>query len=106
MMTTTTPTIEGHRITGYPGIVSAEALVETDGLRDLVAGVRKYFGKEATSHKDAILKARQAVPAGLEQRATALGANAVVGVSFDHGMVGPYGTTLMVAATGTAVVVN
>jgi uncharacterized protein YbjQ (UPF0145 family) len=42
----------------------------------------------------------------MEQRAAALGANAVVGVDIDYEVLGSGGNMLMVTASGTAVVIE
>ena len=42
----------------------------------------------------------------MEQRARAMGANAIVGVSYGYETVGPNGSMLLVSISGTAVVVE
>ena len=56
--------------------------------------------------EEELLKARSEALAELEQRAAALGANAVVGVDVDYEVLGQGGNMLMVTASGTAVVVE
>ncbi len=51
-------------------------------------------------------KAREAALAEIIQNATALGANAIVGVDLDYETVGSHGGMLMVNVSGTAVVVQ
>ena len=50
--------------------------------------------------------AREQAIAEMEQRAAALGANAVVGVDIDYEVLGEGGGMLMVTASGTAVIVR
>ena len=51
-------------------------------------------------------KAREEALAELEQRAGAMGANAVIGVDIDYEVLGADNGMLMVTASGTAVVVD
>ena len=44
MLTTTTPNIEGKRITRYYGIVSGETIIGANLFRDLFASVRDIVG--------------------------------------------------------------
>ncbi|VDC31881.1 hypothetical protein XINFAN_03209 [Pseudogemmobacter humi] len=44
MIVTTTPSVEGRAITGYPWIVTGEAILGTDIFRDLFAGIRDIPG--------------------------------------------------------------
>ena len=53
-----------------------------------------------------ITKARNEALAEMEQRAAAVGANAVVGVDIDYEVLGADNGMLMVSASGTAVVVD
>ena len=50
------------------------------------------------------MRAREQALAEMEQRAYALGANAVVGVDIDYEVLGANNGMLMVTASGTAVV--
>ena len=75
MIATTTPSIDGKRITEYKGIV---------------------FGD--------LIEARENAVAEMQSRAAALGANAVVGVDIDYEVLGADNGMLMVTASGTAVV--
>ena len=51
-------------------------------------------------------KAREEALKELEQRAAAMGANAVIGVDIDYEVLGADNGMLMVTASGTAVVVD
>ena len=52
------------------------------------------------------MKARTQAMQEMEQRAAAIGANAVVGVDIDYEVLGADNGMLMVTASGTAVVVQ
>ena len=44
MILTTTPTIEGHKIQKYLGIVTSESIIGANAFRDLGAQIRDFFG--------------------------------------------------------------
>ncbi|MDD3108979.1 MAG: heavy metal-binding domain-containing protein, partial [Alistipes sp.] len=44
MIVTTTPSIEGKRITAYYGIVSGETIIGANMFRDLFASIRDIVG--------------------------------------------------------------
>ena len=47
MIVTTTPTVEGYRITGYYGIVFGEVITGINFLKDFGAGIRNLVGGSA-----------------------------------------------------------
>ena len=105
MIITTTPSVEGYRITGYYGIVFGEVITGINFLRDFGAGIRNLVGGRSAGYEEELLTARTAALAELEQRAMELGAHAVVGVDMDYEVLGQ-GNMLMVTASGTAVTVE
>ena len=44
MLVTTTPTIEGRKITKYCGVVAGEAILGANVFKDLFAGIRDHVG--------------------------------------------------------------
>lgn len=44
MIVTTTPSVEGYRVTGYYGIVFGEVITGINFLRDFGAGIRNIVG--------------------------------------------------------------
>lgn len=102
MLVTTTPTIEGHPITSYLGIVNGEIVAGINVLKDIGAGFRNVFGGRSAGYEDELIQARESAMAEMIQRATAMGAEAVVGFRFDYEVLGQ-GNMIMIAATGTAV---
>lgn len=105
MITTTTPTIEGYRITGYYGIVFGEVITGINFLRDFGAGIRNIVGGRSEGYEEELMSARTQAIAEMEQRAAAMGAHAIVGVDVDYEVLGQ-GNMLMVSASGTAVTVE
>lgn len=105
MITTTTPTVEGYRITGYYGIVFGEVITGINFLRDFGAGIRNIVGGRSEGYEEELMQARTQAIAEMEQRAAAIGAHAIVGVDVDYEVLGQ-GNMLMVSASGTAVTVE
>jgi uncharacterized protein YbjQ (UPF0145 family) len=106
MIVTTTPSVEGKRITRYHGVVAGEAILGANLFKDLFAGIRDLVGGRSATYERELQKARDIAIAELQQRAQELGANAVVGVDLDYEVLGQGNGMLMVSASGTAVVVE
>lgn len=100
---TTTPTIEGHPIQQYCGIVTGEVIVGANALRDLFANIRDIVGGRSGSYERILGDARKQAIEEIQAEAGALGCNAVVGVDLDYEVIGKTGSMLMVSASGTAV---
>lgn len=105
MTLSTTPTLEGNPIRQYLGVVTAESIVGANFVKDFMANMRDFFGGRSGAYEGVLIEARETVLKELEERASRMGANAVVGISFDYEAVGGSGSMLMVVASGTAVVV-
>ncbi|MEO0936647.1 MAG: heavy metal-binding domain-containing protein [Pseudomonadota bacterium] len=100
MIVTTTPSVEGRPITDYRGIVVGEAVLGANVIRDVFAGITDILGGRSGAYEEELAKARSTALAEMEERAAALGANAVVGVDLDYEVIN---NMLMVSASGTAV---
>jgi len=103
MITTTTPNIEGKTIEQYYGVVSAEVIIGANFFKDILGGLRDFFGGRSGTYEKVLDEAKQNALQELIQKAQAYGANAVVGIDLDFETVGANGSMLMVVATGTAV---
>lgn len=103
MLITTTPNIEGKRITRYYGIVSGETIIGANIFRDFFASIRDVIGGRSNSYEEVLRKAKDSALREMEEQAMRLGANAVIGVDLDYETVGQNGSMLMVTASGTAV---
>jgi uncharacterized protein YbjQ (UPF0145 family) len=106
MIVTTTPSIEGKRILQYKGIVCGEVITGVNFVKDMMAGFRDFFGGRAQSYEDELIRARESAILEMQQRAQAMGANAVVGIDIDYEVLGQNGSMLMVSASGTAVLTD
>lgn len=103
MITTTTTTVEGRPVQEYLGVVAAETIVGANVIRDMLAGLRDIFGGRSATYEKVLDEARQTALKELQEKAEALGANAIVGIDLDYETVGATGSMLMVIASGTAV---
>ena len=81
MILSTTPTIEGHTIKEYKGVVTGETIIGANFVKDFFAGIRDIVGGRSG------------------------GANAIVGIDIDYETIGQGNSMLMVATSGTAVVI-
>ncbi|MGE0703221.1 MAG: heavy metal-binding domain-containing protein [Vicinamibacterales bacterium] len=106
MLITTTPGIEGKRISRYCGIVTGEAILGANVFKDLFAGIRDIVGGRSATYEAELQRARDIAIRELQERAQTLGANAVVGIDLDYEVLGSGNGMLMVSASGTAVVVD
>jgi uncharacterized protein YbjQ (UPF0145 family) len=105
MIITTTPTIEGKPIKEYKGIVSGEAIMGANIVLDFFAGIRDIVGGRSAAYEEKLKEAQQIALSEMEERAQALGANAIVGVDMDYEVLGAKNGMLMVNVNGTAVVI-
>lgn len=101
MIITTTNNVEGHNVLEYMGIVSGEAIIGANVFRDFFASIRDIVGGRAASYEEVLREAKDSALREMEEKAAALGANAVIGVDLDYETVG--GSMLMVTSAGTAV---
>ena len=105
MILSTTPTIEGRTIREYKGVVTGETIIGANIFKDFFAGIRDIVGGRADSYEKVLREAKDSSLREMMERAQAMGANAVVGIDIDYETVGGKGSMLMVATSGTAVVI-
>ncbi len=103
MLTTTTNTIDGRRITQYFGIVSGEASFGANISRDFFGRVRDVVGVLG-NHQKSVGDLIDTAIAEMVSKAQQSGADAVIGVDIDYESGSSKGGVLFtVIATGTAV---
>lgn len=105
MIITTTPQIEGHPVKEYKGVVTGETIIGANFVKDLFASIRDVIGGRSGSYEKVLREAKETSLQEMAKRAQELGANAIVGVDIDYETVGANGSMLMVATSGTAVVI-
>lgn len=103
MIITTTPTIEGKKITSYKGIVFGEVVAGVDFIKDFAAGISNFFGGRSGSYEGELIRAREEAISEMSSRAEKLGANAIIGIDIDYEVLGQGNNMLMVTVSGTAV---
>jgi uncharacterized protein YbjQ (UPF0145 family) len=105
MLVTTTPSLDGRKITEYLGLVSGEAILGANIFKDFFAGIRDIVGGRSAAYEQELRKAKQIALDEMVAEAEALGGNAVVAVDLDYETIGigQTGNMLMVSACGTAV---
>jgi uncharacterized protein YbjQ (UPF0145 family) len=81
-------------------------IIGANVIKDIFAGLRDFFGGRSVTYEKVLEEARNNALAELVQRATMMGANAIVGVDLDFETIGSNGSMLMVVASGTAVRIN
>jgi len=106
MIITTTHNIEGKKIIKYLGLVTGEAIIGANFVKDFFAGIRDIVGGRAGSYEEGLREAKNIALAEMQDTALRLGANAIVGVDLDYETMGGSGSMLMVSASGTAVIIE
>jgi uncharacterized protein YbjQ (UPF0145 family) len=88
LIITTTPTIEGKTVSEYLGIVSGETIIGANIIKDFFAGVRDIIGGRSGSYEKVLREAKESSLREMEEIASALGANAIVGVDLNYETMG------------------
>ena len=105
MILSTTPTIEGRTIREYKGVVTGETIIGANMFKDFMAGIRDIVGGRSGAYEKVLREAKDTSMQEMMERAQAMGANAIVGIDIDYETLGNGGSMLMVATSGTAVVI-
>lgn len=101
MIVTTTPSIEGKKITEYIGVVTGEAIMGANIFRDFFASITDIVGGRSAAYEKELGKARKVAMDEMAEQAKELGGNAVVGIDLDYEVIRD--GMLMVSVSGTAV---
>jgi uncharacterized protein YbjQ (UPF0145 family) len=103
LVVTTTPQVDGQTIGQYLGIVSGEAILGANIVKDIFAGIRDVVGGRSGAYEQELRQAKAIALQEMIANAGALGADAIVGIDLDYENLGSNGGMLMVSASGTAV---
>jgi uncharacterized protein YbjQ (UPF0145 family) len=104
---TTTPQLEGYRVTKTLDIITAEYVGGINLFRDFLGGITDLIGGRSSSIQNELKKARETCLANLKIEAHHLGANAVIGVDLDYSEISGGGKSMLfLVASGTAVLVE
>jgi uncharacterized protein YbjQ (UPF0145 family) len=101
MIITTTPTIQGKEIQEYLGIVTGEAIMGANIVKDIFASITDIVGGRSAAYEKELTRAREIALREMEQSAGDLGATGIIGVDLDYETVRE--GMLMVTVSGTAV---
>ena len=101
MYLSTTPTLEGRPVLDYIGIVTGEAIMGANIVRDFLATITDVVGGRSGAYENKLKDARDIAIGEMVDQARRMGANAIVGVDIDYEVVRE--GMLMVAVSGTAV---
>ena len=88
MIVTTTHEIQGRTVQEYLGIVVGETILATNIFRDIGAGLRDIVGGRSGAYEKKMTEARETALREMQDKAQALGADAVVAVDIDYETVG------------------
>ena len=105
MILSTTPQIEGCNIREYKGVVTGETIIGANFVKDIMASVRDFVGGRSASYEKVLRQAKDIAMNEMMQRAQEMGANAIMGIDIDYETIGQGNSMLMVATSGTAVVI-
>ncbi|MCS7462089.1 heavy metal-binding domain-containing protein [Paenibacillus doosanensis] len=104
MILSTTPTIQGKEIAQYVSIVTGEAIMGANIVRDIFASITDIVGGRSGAYESKLKDARDIAFNEMESQAARMGANAIVGIDIDYEVIRE--GMLMVAVSGTAVRVD
>ena len=106
MIVTTTNNIEGKKVVKYLGIVSGEAIIGANIVKDFFAGIRDIVGGRSGSYEEGLREAKDIALREMQEQAFRIGANAILAVDLDYETLGSNGSMLIVSSSGTAVVLE
>ena len=85
--------------------MTGETIIGANMFKDLFAGIRDIVGGRSGAYEKVLREGKETSLNEMMERAQAMGANAVVGIDIDYETIGANGSMLMVATSGTAVVI-
>lgn len=101
---TTTPNLEGWRVSETLDVVTAECAFGMNLFRDMFAGMSDTFGGRSQATQKVLRDARKTVLTELKHEAARIDASAVLGVRLDYSEISGKGKSMLfVVASGTAV---
>jgi len=99
----TTDHLDGYHIEVHYGLVSAHVASGVNALRGWLTAFRDIVGGRAGSYEKELAHLEERAIDQLSEKASALGANAILGLQWDYSYVGgDKRSLLMLVATGTA----
>ena len=107
MIVTTTNSIEGREISRYNDPIAANVVIGTNIFSDIGASYVDFFGGRSTSYEKKMQEMYKRVTETLKQRAQAIRADAIIGLSVDIEEISGKGSQMfMITAVGTPVLLK
>ena len=106
MIISTTPNIEGKKVVKYLGLVTGEAILGANFLKDFSAAITNIVGGRAGEYESELRDAKNIALEEISEEAKKLGANAILSVDLDYETIGSESSMLMVSISGTAVLLE
>ena len=104
---TTEHSMEGYRVTGRHGVITAECVFGMNLFRDFFAGITDVLGGRSSSSQKVLRDLRKTCLTELRREALIVGANAVVAIDLDYSEISGDGKSMLfMVASGTAVTVE
>lgn len=105
MLLVTTNELPGelYEVEAILGVVHGEVIFGAHIGKDLIASMTNFFGGRSGTYENELVEARENAKGELIKRAEQMGANAVLGVSFDFEVFGEGGSMFLATVNGTAV---
>jgi len=103
MLCVTTNSIDGRVVIAHLGIVAGEVIFGANFLKDFLSDLSDALGGRNSAYEQVFQDARAKALEIIKEKAKSMGANGILGVSFDYTIMGAQNGMIMVAATGTAV---
>ncbi|MBQ3029773.1 MAG: heavy metal-binding domain-containing protein [Agathobacter sp.] len=104
MKITTGYNFEGYKIVDYIDVVSDEIAMGTGFLSEVSISLNDVLGTSSETYRGKIGTSKATVLSGLKEKASYMGANAIIGIDFDVMTVGK--NMIVVSGNGTAVAIE
>ncbi len=95
--------IPGRKVVKLHGVVSGSTVRAKHAGRDLMAGIKNFFGGELKGYTELLAESREEALGRMKAQAKELGANAVVNVRFSTSSVAQGAAELYVYGTAVTV---
>lgn len=106
ILVTTTFSVEGRRVREYKGLVRGITVRAPTITQGILGGLKSIIGGQIGAYTEMCEQARSTAYDLMVQHARALGANAVLGVSYDASEVASRASATEVLCYGTAAVLE
>lgn len=106
LILTTSASVEGKKVRDYLGLVTGEAILGSNFIRDFFAGITDVIGGRSAAYEASMREAKETAVREMIADAERMGANAIISIDLDYESIslgGDKGSMLMVSVSGTAV---